>query len=352
MRRQGFFLVVMGLVALGLVGCASSGKKLDPFAGKGSAYYKGKGPIPEGGGRYFVGKPYQVAGRWYTPKEQPGYDKTGEASWYGEAFHARRTSNGEYFDMNDLTAAHPTLPLPSYAKVTNLDNGRQIIVRINDRGPFVGTRLIDLSKRSADALGYRNRGKAPVRVQWIANAPLNDKGYRHLRMMNAEMEQGASIRQLVALSDSKAPSNTMVASAEPPVRKRRLQQPLYDGSEDNADTQDGQSTTVAYQPPPEPPPQPEQPPSDGYATAGFVVHVATFANRDNADAAYEELSGELDLQMFQFEGQDGPLYRLQTRPVGDETTATRIVYQLQDRGYTGAKIRRVRVQQVADKNAG
>ncbi len=289
MRRQGYFLVVMGLVALGLVGCASSGKKLDPFAGKGSAYYKGRGPIPEGGGRYFVGKPYQVAGRWYTPKVQPGYDKVGEASWYGEAFHARRTSNGEYFDMNDFTAAHPTLPLPSYAKVTNLNNGREIIVRINDRGPFVGTRLIDLSKRSADALGYRNRGKAKVRVQWIANAPLNDKGYRHLMMMNAEMKDGASIRQLAALSEGKAPSNVMVASAEPEP------QPQPDESDNQPD-----ATTVAYEPPP--PPPPPQAEDDGYATAGFVVHVATFANRDNADAAYEELSGELDLQMFPVRG--------------------------------------------------
>ncbi|MBL8791101.1 MAG: septal ring lytic transglycosylase RlpA family protein [Rhizobiales bacterium] len=342
MRRQGIFLVVMGLVALGLVGCASDKKKLDPFAGKGSAYYKGKGPLPEGGGRYFVGKPYQVAGRWYTPKEQPGYDKVGEASWYGEAFHARRTSNGEYFDMNDYTAAHPTLPLPSYAKVTNVNNGRTIVVRINDRGPFVGTRLIDLSKRSADALGYRNRGKARVRVQWIANAPLNDKGYRHLAMMNESMKDGASIRQLASLSDRKAPATTMVASAEPPPRRQAAPQDFAE------QYQEPQTTTVAYQPPPPPPPQPQD---DGSAFAGFVVHVATFANRDNADAAYEELSASLDLQMFRFEGQDGPLYRIQTRPVDDENTATRMLFQLQDQGYSGAKIRRVRVQQVAYRTA-
>lgn len=342
MRRQGYFLVVMGLVALGLVGCASD-KKLDPFAGKGSSYYKGKGPIPAGGGRYHVGKPYQVAGRWYTPKEQPGYDKVGEASWYGEAFHARRTSNGEYFDMNDLTAAHPTLPLPSYAKVTNVNNGREIIVRINDRGPFVGTRLIDLSKRSADALGYRSRGKARVRVQWIANAPLNDKDYRHLAMMNEQMQEGASMRQLASLSGSKAPASTMVASAEPKPRKK--QKPYQER------VPEPETTTVSYEPPPAPPPQEQPTQDDGYATAGFVVHVATFASRDNADGAYDELSATMDLQMFAFEGQDGPLYRLQTRPVEDESTATQMLYQLQDKGYSGAKIRRVRVQQVAFKSA-
>lgn len=343
MRRQGWFLVVLGLVALGLVGCASDrGKsaKLNPFAGKGSKYYAGKGPLPEGGGRYFVGRPYQVAGRWYTPKEQPNYDKVGEASWYGEAFHARRTSNGEWFDMNDLTAAHPTLPLPSYAKVTNLNNGREIVVRLNDRGPFVDDRMIDLSKRSADALGYKNRGKAKVRVQWIAYAPLNDKGYGHLAMMNNQLREGASLRQLAAVSTRKA-SKTMVASAEPPP-------PAAEQASESADDS-GNMTTVSYTPAPAP-----QPPAndDQYATAGFVVHVATFANRDNADAAYEELSTAMDLQMFRFEGDNGPLYRIQTRAVPDETTAAQLLYQLQDRGFAGAKIRRVRVQQVAYKIAG
>ncbi len=335
MRRLGWFFIVMGLVALGLVGCASDrskSAKLDPFAGKGSPYYKGKGQLPEGGGKYHVGKPYQVAGRWFTPKEQPNYDKTGVASWYGEAFHARKTSNGEWFDMNNLTAAHPTLPLPSYAKVTNLSNGRDVIVRINDRGPFVGTRLIDLSKRTADVLGYRSKGKTQVRVQWIANAPLNDKSYRHLMMMNAELKDGASIRQLASAAGGKAPS-TQVASATRPARNT-------DGEPETA--------TVAYTPPPEPPPVQD----DSFSTAGFVVHVATFANRENADAAYEQLSSAMDLQMFQFNGPDGPLYRLQTRAVGDETSATQLLYQLQDAGFTGAKIRRVRVQQVAAKIAG
>ena len=235
MQRQGWFLVLLGLIGLALVGCSSGAKKaksakLDPFAGKGSPYYRGTGPLPEGGGKFHVGKPYQVAGRWFTPKEQPGYDKTGMASWYGEAFHARKTSNGEWFDMNDLTAAHPTLPLPSYAKVTNLDNGREVVVRINDRGPFVGTRIIDLSKRTSDALGFRRKGKTEVRVQWIANAPLNDKGYKHLTMMNRAMAGGSSIRQLAGIS-KKSASQAVVAAAEP---SEEAPQPAQ---------------TVAYQPP-------------------------------------------------------------------------------------------------------
>ncbi len=105
--------------------------------------------LPRGGGVYKVGKPYQVAGRWYFPREEPAYDQSGVASWYGTDFHARKTANGEVFDMNALTAAHPTLPLPSYVSVTNLQNGRTVLVRVNDRGPYVHSRLIDLSRQAA-----------------------------------------------------------------------------------------------------------------------------------------------------------------------------------------------------------
>lgn len=129
--------------------------------------------IPRGGGRYKVGDPYQVSGRWYVPREEPDYDRVGVASWYGEDFHGRYTANGEVYDMRALTAAHQTLPMPSYAYVTNLNNGRTILVRINDRGPFVNDRIIDLSQASAHALGYRQHGLAKVRVRYAGPAPLN-----------------------------------------------------------------------------------------------------------------------------------------------------------------------------------
>ena len=92
--------------------------------------------LPRGGGRDQVGKPYKVAGKWYYPKEDRQYRKVGGASWYGDAFHGRLTANGEVYDMTHLTAAHPTMPLPSYARVTNLKNGSSVIVRVNDRGPL------------------------------------------------------------------------------------------------------------------------------------------------------------------------------------------------------------------------
>lgn len=132
-----------------------------------------RGTLRKGGGTFKLGRPYKVAGRWYVPREDPNYDSTGIGSWYGDDFHGRKTANGELFDMHALTAAHPTLPMPSYAYVTNLDNGRTILVRINDRGPYVAGRIIDLSHTSASALGYAGQGRARVRVRYAGRAPLN-----------------------------------------------------------------------------------------------------------------------------------------------------------------------------------
>lgn len=129
--------------------------------------------LPRGGGHVQIGKPYKVKGRWYYPKDVSSYSKTGKASWYGEAFHGRLTANGEIYDMTHLTAAHPTLPLPSYARVTNLENGSSIVVRVNDRGPFAKDRIIDLSKRAAQLLDYTGSGVTSVKVDYLGRAPLS-----------------------------------------------------------------------------------------------------------------------------------------------------------------------------------
>ena len=132
-----------------------------------------------GGGHYKIGSPYHLNGVRYVPKVEPEYDKIGIASWYGPGFHTLSTANGEAYDQNMITAAHPTLPLPSYARVTNLENNRSIIVRINDRGPFRGNRIIDLSKGVAQLLNVYRKGTAKVRVQYLKRAPLevNDDEY-------------------------------------------------------------------------------------------------------------------------------------------------------------------------------
>lgn len=120
-----------------------------------------------------IGKPYKVAGLWYVPKHQPDYDETGIASWYGPKFHGKSTANGEIYNQSRLTAAHPTLPMPSLVEVTNLANGRTILVRVNDRGPYKRGRILDLSARAAQLLGYQGNGTAQVRVRYVGKAPLN-----------------------------------------------------------------------------------------------------------------------------------------------------------------------------------
>ncbi|HET7333836.1 MAG TPA: septal ring lytic transglycosylase RlpA family protein [Rhizomicrobium sp.] len=129
--------------------------------------------IPKGGGYYKVGKPYQINGTWYYPKEQPDYDETGIASWYGPTFYGKKTANGEIFDANSLSAAHRTLPMPVNVRVTNLGNGKSVVVRVNDRGPYAKGRIIDLSERAAQLLGYYRQGTARVRVTYLGRASLN-----------------------------------------------------------------------------------------------------------------------------------------------------------------------------------
>lgn len=142
-----------------LVGCAET-----EFLIHTAKQARGKDGISTDGGRYKVGSPYQIKGTWYYPAEDYAYSETGIASWYGPNFHGKKTANGETYNQNDLTAAHRTLPLPSAVRVTNLENGRSIVLRINDRGPFARGRIIDVSRQGAQLLGFQKQGVAKVRV--------------------------------------------------------------------------------------------------------------------------------------------------------------------------------------------
>ncbi|MEO0618869.1 MAG: septal ring lytic transglycosylase RlpA family protein [Pseudomonadota bacterium] len=170
--------LIAGCVAFALSACASSsatktaGLTSDEGGFSPRVVAKGKS-IPKGGGHHKLGRPYTIAGKRYVPAHQPNYDRVGIASWYGDLFHGRLTANGEVYDSNRLTAAHPTLPLPSLVKVTNLANGRQVLLRVNDRGPYAHNRIIDLSRKASDVLGTRRQGLAKVRVEYIGPAPLS-----------------------------------------------------------------------------------------------------------------------------------------------------------------------------------
>lgn len=217
-RRRARFAALFPIALLPVLnGCAGS-TSVSPGLGAQPDTYDRKwgvssservisvGPVPKGGGHYKLGRPYQVGGRWYVPRHEPYYDRMGVGSWYGTDFHGRKTANGEIFDMDALTAAHPTLPLPSYAYVTNMRNGRTILVRINDRGPYVADREIDLSRASARVLGYAEGGLGRVRVRWAGHAPMSGDDRREQVFLRSQPWYTGSDRIASPRFDQPAPA--------------------------------------------------------------------------------------------------------------------------------------------------
>jgi rare lipoprotein A len=207
-RRRSIVLGAIALSALALAACNSNTRltsRVDPRYGVSASprVIEPGQPVPKGGGTYRVGRPYVVAGRTYYPEENRRYRRDGIASWYGEDFHGRLTANGEIYDMDAISAAHPTMPMPSYARVTNLYNGRSLIVRVNDRGPYHADRVIDLSSKAADVLELRQAGTGRVRVEYVGPAALEGSDDRRLL---ATLREG---------SPAPAPSAVMVAAARP-----------------------------------------------------------------------------------------------------------------------------------------
>src|ERR1700736_3915238 len=221
-RPESVFGAARGLAAasacLVLANCASSGiaSRVDPKYGMSSSprVVALGDPVPKGGGTYRVGKPYTVAGRVYVPEEDVNYREEGMASWYGDDFHGRLTANGEVFDMGSLTAAHPTLPMPCYARVTNLGNGKSLIVRVNDRGPYHGNRLIDVSNKAAELLEFKGVGVARVRVEYVARAPLEGSDDRQL-MATLRTGEPAPSPSLVRVASARAFVPEISSSARP-----------------------------------------------------------------------------------------------------------------------------------------
>jgi rare lipoprotein A len=210
-----------------------------------------------------VGPPYQANGRWYVPTPEPGYEQTGTASWYGPTFNGGRTASGETFDQTALTAAHPTLPIPSLVQVTNLENGREVIVRVNDRGPFVGNRLIDLSQGAAQVLGIENHGTARVHVRYLGPAPRHD---------NADGSAAAPSSSLPAAAQPSAPPEEGPQSLRPPPA------PELAGGNDNDDADEA------------PIPRPVATPVNYSSNGAFVVQVGAFSDPANAQRVRDAVS--------------------------------------------------------------
>jgi rare lipoprotein A len=271
---------------------------------------------PTGSGTYKVGKAYEEAGVWYYPHEQPDYDKTGVASWYGPDFHGKLTANGEVFDAGGLTAAHPTLPMPVNVRVTNLENGRSLVLRVNDRGPFAKGRIIDVSARAAQLLGFYEKGTARVRVTYLAHA-------------DSQIDGGAAATAIAAVA---APSKPVqVASLRPvPVEQRSL-----DRAGDAAGT-DSQDPSPAMRPS-ELPDFPESN-ETGLAATRYYVQAGAFSERENAERLKDQLSDAGALSISSIDRNGALLYRVRIGPFDSVDAADAALARLSGLGGGDAKI--------------
>ena len=339
-------LLFVGVIGANVVACGGGGRgpqlgeRLVPIGQ----------PAPKGGGVYRVGKPYELNGVWYYPREDPSYDRVGTASWYGELFHGRRTANGEIYDMERLSAASPTLPMPVYAKVTNLANGRSIVVRVNDRGPYRGNRLIDLSKRSAEVLGFKERGTARVRVQYLRRAPLNgDDSYewRHLASqpwaqyaLRGKSEPiGAEPVTVASIADAAMPGQRDTE------RSRSKIVPLAAGDGDYAAPEPiskPERRSLASAAPPIPVRMvaveaPVTAPA-GAPPSGIRILAGSFKNKDNADRALSLLGGIAQVEVAPVVIGADTFYRVRVGPFADRGAAEAALARVTEAGYAGARI--------------
>jgi rare lipoprotein A len=321
LRPQYLAPAVLALAfALGLGGCAQT--KIAVHAAKqvtrAVAPPSPPPPTPdEAVGEYKIGEPYEIAGVWYYPKEDPDYDQTGIASWYGHPFHGRSTASGETFDMNRLSAAHKTLPLPTVVTVTNLENGRSLRLRVNDRGPFVHGRIIDVSRRAAQLLGFQRNGTARVRVR-VAGA--SSGGFILAKPETPEEERTA----LAAV-----PREAVASEPLPPPQGAAAPQP------------------EAEQPPPRvasAPPQPA-PASSGpvlvvlpVRPTQLFIQAGAFSYYDNARRLGSKLSGMGPTVISTTTVGGKRFYRVRIGPLDTLDVADNTLERVIQSGYPGARL--------------
>ncbi|MDX5367201.1 MAG: septal ring lytic transglycosylase RlpA family protein [Alphaproteobacteria bacterium] len=282
------------------------------------------GPFKQGGGYYKIGNPYQINGIWYYPAENEKYDSIGIASWYGPGFHGQKTANGEIFDENQISAAHPTLPMPVIARVTNLENGKSIVLRINDRGPFASGREIDLSKKAAEVLGFKQKGTAKVRVQYIGRAPL--EGGIGDGMGVAEtfvappVETPAEERRVAGTAPVTSVSTVATAELAPPIA------PMTAPANTLAPVSDA-------------PPAASQVEQVGVGGPGHIyVQAGSFQNLQNAESVRQQLSGvgRVEIQTTMVDGT--PFYRVRVGPLSDVPAADSSLQTVIAQGHRSARI--------------
>ncbi len=275
-------------------------------------------------GHYKVGNPYQIQGVWYYPAEDFDYVETGISSWYGPKFHGKPTANGETFDMNQVSAAHRTLPLPSLVRVTNLENGRSLVVRVNDRGPFAHGRILDMSKRGAQLLGFEKQGTARVKVELLKDQSLALKNslVNQLAAKDAPIKSGGmqkpqvSAQSLSVPQGAKADPQPAVSQATPPPQPQ-AQSAMAE-------------PTVA---------QPTETVSTVPVTATrMFVQAGAFSKYENANRVKAKLSSVGDVQISQVLVRGRDFFRVRVGPLQNVGDADQILNQVINAGYPSAKI--------------
>lgn len=344
-----WFVLFAAVVLLG--GCGGGGGASHQSAG---GYHRSAtaGPGPGEGGYYKIGQPYEIDGVTYTPAVDYNYDETGIASWYGPGFHGLRTANGEMYDMNEVTGAHKTLPMPSLVRVTNLDNGRSIVVRVNDRGPYARGRILDLSRRGAQLLGYEKIGTAKVRVQIMAResqilAAAAKQGQMNVEIAGIDPDRppppppdtptytrpGAAEATPLPPPDTKGapPPSMQYAQAETPVavaavdEKALLQQQLPQQHVK------GQDIGGLYLPPPVVQQRKVHP-------TAIYIQAGSFGMPDNAQRMLAKLRGVGQAGITQAVVNGKTFYRVRVGPLSDVDQADAMLPRVVNAGADGAKI--------------
>jgi len=276
-------------------------------------------------GGYKIGEPYQIKGVWYYPKEDFSYDETGIASWYGPGFHAESTANGESFDQNELTGAHKTLPMPSLVRVTNLENGRSIIVRINDRGPFVPGRIVDLSRRGAQLLGFEGQGSAKVRVSVLPEES------RAVAAAARAGQAGVSVADISPDGAPKpvaAPRASVQVEGASSIRRQVAERPAFDPSHTVAGaTVDGRflpAAVVADTP--------------VRSTGRLYVQAGAFTVYDNANRLRARLSDLGTTRIDPTMVGNTQYFRVRVGPLPSVESADSILNQVIEGGNNGARV--------------
>ncbi len=321
--RRNLFIAVL---ALGLAGCAES--QLVVHTAK--RITKSAKP-PRSQGLYKVGTPYQIAGVWYYPAEDYGYDETGIASWYGPKFNGKRTANGEIYDMNGLSAAHRTLPMPSFVQVTNLENGRSLRLKVNDRGPFAHGRIIDISRRGAQLLAFERQGTARVRVTILARD--SRAIAQRLRGGTALAKRGLPIKPSIKAAKPRVSSEGLApppgaraapGTAAPRLTRLASREPVLNNTGKAAINARGKGQGAVVM--------------QAVKPTSLYVQVGAFTQYENADRVTARLFGVKEFKVSSVIVGEREFFRVRAGPLGNVEKADQILDYAIRNGYPDARI--------------